>query len=130
MPTATANPGNLARRKVRSICSLLIAMLAWTACATSPPRAEETAPCPMELGKQIYQRSCASCHDSGAGGAQVIGDRDGWRSRIAKEMEELLRHSIHGFTGAVGDMPPRGGDPTLDDAEVAAAVCYLVEQSR
>jgi len=86
--------------------------------------------CPLEKGEEVYRLACASCHDSGNGGAQVIGDRDGWRSRLAKGMEVLVRHSIDGFSGAVGDMPPRGGQMQLSDAEVEAAVCYLIEQSR
>jgi len=86
--------------------------------------------CPMEKGEEVYRLACASCHDSGIGGAQVIGDRDGWRSRLSKGMDVLVRHSIDGFSGAVGDMPPRGGQMQLSDAEVEAAVCYLIEQSR
>ncbi len=86
--------------------------------------------CSLEEGEMIYRRACGSCHDNGAGGAQVIGDREGWRSRIEKGMEQLVRHSIDGYSGAVGHMPPRGGDPALSDAEIAASVCYLVEKSR
>jgi len=86
--------------------------------------------CPPEKGEKIYRLACATCHDNGKGGAQVIGDREGWRSRLAKGMEVLVRHSIDGFSGAVGDMPPRGGQMQLSDSEVEAAVCYLVERSR
>jgi len=91
---------------------------------------EADAGCPLEKGEKVYRLACAACHDSGTGGAQVIGDREGWRSRLDKGMDMLVRHSIDGFSGAVGDMPPRGGHPQLSDAEVEAAVCYLLEQSR
>jgi cytochrome c5 len=84
----------------------------------------------MTQGEAVYRRACASCHDRGVDGAQVIGDRDGWRARIVKGMVQLTSHSIEGFSGAVGHMPPRGDNPSLSDAEVAAAVCYLVEMSR
>lgn len=86
--------------------------------------------CSLEEGERVYRKACGSCHDSGIDGAQVIGDKKGWRSRIDKGMEQLVRHSIEGFSGAVGHMPPRGGDDALSDAEITASVCYLVEMSR
>jgi cytochrome c5 len=42
----------------------------------------------------------------------------------------LANNAIKGFTGEKGVMPPKGGDPSLSDAEVEAAVRYMVMQSR
>jgi len=83
-----------------------------------------------EPGARIYRQACARCHDTGKHGAQRIGDREGWRSRLGQGRDTLLEHSILGFEGAVGHMPPRGGNPALSDADVAAALDYLLEQSR
>lgn len=113
----------------RRALPMLVITLLLVGC-TSSPWAAQAPPCAQELGARVYRQACASCHDTGAAGAQVIGDRPGWSSRIAKGMETLVRHSIEGFTGAVGDMPPRGGNSELSDSEVEAAVCYLVEMSR
>lgn len=84
----------------------------------------------LQHGESVYNKACASCHDTGQDGAQLIGDHAGWRSRLAQGMPALIQHSIEGFNGAVGHMPARGGDPSLSDSDVAAAVDYLVGQSR
>ena len=45
-------------------------------------------------------------------------------------MDVLHKHALEGFTGAKGQMPARGGVPTLSDDEVKAAVAFMVDQSR
>lgn len=100
-------------------------LLLLTACSAQPDQANDSQP-----GKAIYNMACARCHDTGLNGAQLIGDQEGWRSRLAQGMPILIKHSIEGFEGAVGHMPARGDDPSLSDSEVAAAVHYLIEQSR
>jgi cytochrome c5 len=45
-------------------------------------------------------------------------------------METLHNHSINGFQGDAGYMPPKGGRTDLSDEEVMAAVDYMVEESR
>ena len=68
---------------------LLPALLLLAACAAT---ADDR--CRLEGGEAAYRSSCAHCHDTGVGGAQVIGDREGWRSRLEKGMSTLVRHSI------------------------------------
>lgn len=82
----------------------------------------------LEQGEHYYQRSCASCHDSGAGGAPVIGDATIWKSRIDQGMETLVHHAIEGFKSSACVMPPRGGDTSLQIEAVALAVRYMVEK--
>lgn len=84
----------------------------------------------MSEGEAIYRRSCAACHDKGVSGAPAIGDRETWKVRIATGIENMLRNAIKGYQGNRGVHPPRGGDPNLTDAQVEAAVRYMVEQSR
>lgn len=74
-------------------------------------------------GEGIYNNVCMACHDTGAAGAPVRGDEAGWSERTGKGFETLLSHAINGFNA----MPARGGNPNLSDAEVEAAVAYLVE---
>ncbi len=75
-------------------------------------------------------QACATCHAQGIAGAPITGDAQAWAARIDQGMETLIRHSIEGFQGNAGVMPPRGGVMTLSDDEVASAVVYMVEQSR
>lgn len=80
-------------------------------------------------GAKIYQQSCASCHDHGAFDAPRLGDSRAWAPRFAKGSYLLNRHAIEGYQGAVGYMPPRGGDPSLSDQDVELAVRHILDQS-
>ncbi|CAJ2375992.1 MAG: c-type cytochrome [Gammaproteobacteria bacterium] len=83
-----------------------------------------------QSGEAVYERTCAVCHASGIAGAPRTGDREAWRARLAQGMAVLLEHAINGFQGETGVMLPRGGNTALSDAEVEAAVVYMVELSR
>ncbi len=74
-------------------------------------------------GEGIYGSVCMACHETGAAGAPVRGDEADWAERTGKGFATLLDHAINGFNA----MPARGGNPNLSDAEVRAAVAYLVE---
>ncbi len=74
-------------------------------------------------GAGIYNNVCMACHETGAAGAPVRGDEAAWSERTGKGIETLLSHAINGFNA----MPAKGGNPNLSDAEVEAAVAYLVE---
>lgn len=80
-------------------------------------------------GKAVYLKDCARCHDTGANGAQVIGDIEGWKSRIDRGVPALVGNAIRGFSGALGYMPPRGGNPALSHEAVTAATWYIVSKS-
>ena len=83
-----------------------------------------------DAGEQTYQKTCAMCHGSPAMGAPVAGNKDDWRERIAQGKETLYKHALEGFTGAKGMMPARGGNPSLDDASVKAAVDHMIAKSQ
>lgn len=42
----------------------------------------------------------------------------------------LYDHSINGFQGETGVMPPKGGFANFSDEEVKAAVDYMVENAQ
>lgn len=65
-------------------------------------------------GSKVYQNSCAACH-GGAGPAQ------GPRWIRSKDIDTLIAHALNGFNA----MPPKGGDASLCDARVIAAVVYM-----
>lgn len=77
-------------------------------------------------GKGTYGSSCAACHASGAAGSPKLGDKGAWTNRIAQGMDTLLDHAINGFKG----MPAKGGNASLSDEAVEAAVEYMVKNSK
>jgi cytochrome c5 len=86
---------------------------------------DANAPKVLQDGKSVYTAVCAACHATGAAGAPKAGDAAAWASRIAKGFDTLVKNAIHG----IGAMPPKGGNPDLDDVEVARAVAYMANQS-
>ncbi len=82
----------------------------------------------QEDGKAIYEQTCVACHGAGVAGAPKLGDAETWKDRIAKGKEVLYESSIDGVQGYTGYMPPKGGNTSLSDDAVKAAVDYMVEQ--
>ena len=79
-------------------------------------------------GATVYSTNCFACHDTGVGGAPVIGELDDWTDRIEEGKSALIEHAINGFQGTGGVMPPKGGNPGLSDAEVTAAVEHMLSR--
>lgn len=93
--------------------------------ATATASAEPAAGGAID-GKAIYQSTCFACHGTGAAGAPKAGDKSAWAPHLAKGLSTLHQHALHGFTGKAGMMPAKGGNPALSDAQVEAAVNYMV----
>jgi cytochrome c5 len=81
-------------------------------------------------GKATYDKACMACHAAGVAGAPKLADKAAWGPRIAQGNDTLYTHAIKGFTGKKGMMPPKGGNMSLADADVKAAVDYMVGQSK
>ena len=77
-------------------------------------------------GSVIFNNLCGSCHTSGVGGAPTMATAD-WTARIAQGADTLHTHAIEGFTGNTGIMPAKGGNPSLTDEQVIAAVDWMVD---
>ncbi len=77
-------------------------------------------------GEAVYNVACLACHGAGVAGAPKVGDAAAWEPRLAQGMEVLIEHAINGFQGNAGVMPARGGNASLSDEEVAAAVEFMV----
>ena len=80
-------------------------------------------------GPQVYNTACLACHGAGIGGAPLLGDAAQWAERIAQGVGTLKEHAVQGFTGSAGYMPPKGGRLDLADAEIEAAVDYMIGES-
>lgn len=94
-----------------------------TAAAAAPAAAGAASSDP---GKATYDQVCFACHAAGIAGAPKYGDVAAWESRIAQGHDTLVAHAINGYTGQAGMMPARGGNPSLTDAQVTAAVDYML----
>ena len=81
---------------------------------------------PVILSGQEAYSSCAACHDAGVAGAPKFAVQSAWSDRIAKGTETLYSNAINGFQGSAGYMPAKGGNTTLSDESVKAAVDYMV----
>ena len=81
-------------------------------------------------GKGTYDKACVACHGAGVAGAPKIGDKAAWGARIAQGNDTLYTHAIKGFQGKKGFMPAKGGNASLADGDVKAAVDYRVGPSK
>ena len=98
--------------------------------ALAPPAAAPTAAAVDLPGEQVYQQVCTACHGAAVAGAPRTGDKVAWAPRIAQGIDVLHQHSLEGFQGKAGFMPPKGGRTDLSDQSVMNAVDYLVSQAQ
>ena len=77
-------------------------------------------------GEEVFKSTCAACHQSGVAGAPKLGDKAAWAPRIQQGMDALLQSALKGK----GAMPPKGGNTALSDADVRAAIEFMVSQSK
>jgi cytochrome c5 len=82
---------------------------------------DASAPRQLKAGAEVYNAACVACHGSGAAGAPKMGDSAAWSKRIAQGYDTLVSHAIKGIRA----MPAKGGNPDLDDVEVARAVVHM-----
>lgn len=83
------------------------------------------APRVLQTGTEVYKAACAACHTAGAAGAPKLGDTGAWSTRLSQGYDTLVKHAVGGIRG----MPAKGGNPDLDDVEVARAVAYMGNQA-
>jgi cytochrome c5 len=96
------------------------AATATAAAAATPPTAASAAGKPD--GKKIFETTCTVCHGTGVAGAPKFGDKAAWKMHLAHGPEHLYQNAIKGM----GAMPPKGGNSALSDADVKAAVDYMI----
>ncbi|HWM41175.1 MAG TPA: c-type cytochrome [Burkholderiales bacterium] len=76
-------------------------------------------------GEAIVQATCSACHQAGVANAPKIGDKNAWAPHIKLGLGHLVQSVVKGK----GAMPPRAGDPSLTDAEIARAVAHMANQA-
>ncbi len=93
--------------------------------AAAAPAAPATAPAAGQGGEAVYTKACIVCHSTGVAGAPKVGDKAAWEPRLAQGMDTLVSTALKGK----GAMPPKGGHATLSDAEIKAAIEYMLGKS-
>ena len=76
----------------------------------------------LEDGKRSYEAICASCHESGAGGAPVVGRAEDWKDRSDLWEGVLFEHAESGYI----NMPARGAASHATNYDVEAAAEYML----
>ena len=76
-------------------------------------------------GKKVYEATCQACHGGAVPGVPHVGKKEDWAPRIKQGKDTLHKHALEGFNA----MPAKGGNGSLSDDEVKAAVDYMANQS-
>ncbi|MBW7851684.1 MAG: cytochrome c [Rhodospirillales bacterium] len=77
-------------------------------------------------GAAIYDRACAVCHGyDGTGAMPGVADLTDPAGALAKSDAELMRSLRDGVEGDAAAMPPRGGDDSLTDGDLAAVLAHI-----
>jgi len=98
--------------------------------AAGAPAAAAVAAAGPADGKKVYDGTCHVCHAAGIAGAPKYGDKAAWGPRIAQGEATLVQHATNGFQGKAGVMPPKGGNTSLTDADIKAAVEYMAAAAK
>jgi cytochrome c5 len=75
-------------------------------------------------GEAVYNGLCVTCHSAGVAGAPIPGSSQFKERLDAKGEEGLISSVINGLNA----MPPRGGNPSLTDEQIKAAVEFMLKQ--
>lgn len=73
-------------------------------------------------GKSVYDSTCVACHATGVANAPKFGDKAAWAPRVATGKDALVKSVLTGK----GAMPPKAGNAGLAEADIKAAVDYMV----
>jgi cytochrome c5 len=79
-----------------------------------------------QTGRAVFHQVCAACHEGGISGAPALRDKAAWKARLKKGNDALVQSALQGL----GGMPARGGNGSLTDAEVRAAVLFMLTRVR
>lgn len=84
----------------------------------------------IQRGAAVWDNNCRICHGTGNFGTPKITGSKFWAPRIEKGLPVLFSHAINGFLSPMGgNMPAKGGNTELSDADVKAAVRFMVYHS-
>ncbi len=114
--------GSVPADALEKVASPLVPVPAPVVVAAAADAGKAAAP----SGKGVYDASCQACHTAGVAGAPKLGDKAAWAPRMAGGAAALTASAIKGKNA----MPAKGGNPALADADIKAAVDYMVSQAK
>jgi cytochrome c5 len=122
-PAATAAPAQTGAQTAAQTPAPAAAAAA-AAATTAVAAAADAAPAAAKADAPpaVYTQACSVCHAAGVGGAPKFGDKAAWQPRLAVGVDGLTASVIKGK----GAMPARGMAMTSSDADIKAAVAYMV----
>jgi cytochrome c5 len=88
--------------------------------------AAAAAPAAKIDGAKVYAMGCNACHAAGVAGAPKLGDKAAWAARSAAGVDALVAAVIKGK----GAMPAKGAVASASDAELRAAVEYMLAAAK
>ena len=88
--------------------------------------APTAAPADDGAGRKTYMAACSACHMVGVANAPKLGDTAAWSKRMEQGLEALYNSGING-KGQL--MPGKGGNASLSDDDVKAAVRFMLKES-
>ncbi len=122
-----ANPsqGVLAEKRITPEASVRYGYEAATAlaeaqAAAASPAATEDA---VVDGAAVYNGLCVSCHAAAVAGAPIPGSEQFAAREAERGLDGLVQNAINGLNA----MPARGGNPSLTDAQIQAAVEFMLQ---
>ena len=77
-------------------------------------------------GKAVYDKVCFACHQVSVANSPKLGDKAAWAPRLKTGHGSLVQSVIKGK----GAMPPKAGNPALNEPEIRAAVEFMVSQTK
>ena len=118
-------PDEIAQARVEERIKPLAQVITDPAALLKVSAASAVVRAPMS-GADVVTKVCGACHGTGVLGAPKTGDRATWgKLKGAQGVAGLVASAIKGKNA----MPPRGGNPSLSDAEIKAAVELLLKQA-
>ena len=122
-----ANPsqGVLAEQRIAPVGSVRYGEEGAAALAEVQAATSEAAPAGDVVvnGPEVYGGLCKTCHDAGVADAPIPGTEQ----MAARETERGLDGLVQNVLNGLNAMPPRGGNPTLTDEQIQAAVEFMLQ---
>jgi cytochrome c5 len=118
-PSATPAPAAAVPAPAVAAAPVAAAVVAAAAVASTPSAS-------TNKGKALYDSSCGACHGAGVAGAPKFGDKTAW-APLAKEG---VKHLVENVIKGKGAMPPRGGRPDATEADITAAVEFMLASAK